>query len=76
MSNAPPKTGISPLIFRARIRYHDLGVSPYIERVYRRSSMHSAQWNLPRFIAGLVLLLPTLLSGEGKGESDHGHDHH
>lgn len=30
----------------------------------------------PAFIAGLVLLLPALLSGEGKGESDHGHDHH
>ncbi|MEY2750870.1 MAG: hypothetical protein RLZZ550_841 [Verrucomicrobiota bacterium] len=30
----------------------------------------------PAFIAGLVLLLPTLLAGEGKGEADHGHDHH
>ncbi len=30
----------------------------------------------PAFIAGLVLLLPALLSGEGKGEADHGHDHH
>ena len=30
----------------------------------------------PAFIAGLVLLLPALLSGEGKGSADHGHDHH
>lgn len=28
----------------------------------------------PAFLAGLVLLLPTLLAGEGKGEA--GHDHH
>jgi hypothetical protein len=30
----------------------------------------------PAFIAGLVLLLPAILGGEGKGESADGHDHH
>ncbi|MEY4271443.1 MAG: hypothetical protein RL250_309 [Verrucomicrobiota bacterium] len=30
----------------------------------------------PVFIAGLVLLLPVILGGEGKGESADGHDHH
>jgi len=30
----------------------------------------------PAFLAGLVLLLPVILGGEGKGESADAHDHH
>jgi hypothetical protein len=30
----------------------------------------------PALIAGLVLLLPVILGGEGKGEAADGHDHH